>query len=56
MIQEKAHMLSMTYNHDDFLASNGWIFRFHQRHNIKSSVLSGESAGVLDSDVDLQIT
>jgi hypothetical protein len=46
MIQEKAILLSVELNYEDFTASNGWLNRFQVRHNIKCSVLSGESAEV----------
>ena len=46
MIQEKAIILSTELGYDDFTASNGWLNRFQIRHNIKCSILSGESADV----------
>ena len=35
----------------DFTVSNGWLHRFQIRHNIKTSVLSGESAEVKEEVV-----
>jgi len=46
MIQEKAILIAVELNLDDFTASNGWLNRFQARYNIKCSVLSGESADV----------
>ena len=37
--------------HDGFTASNDWLHRFRKRHNIKCSVLSGESADVKEEVV-----
>ena len=42
----KGYTLSVELNYEDFTASNGWLKRFQVRHNIKCSVLSGESAEV----------
>ncbi len=52
LIKEKALILSLELGYDNFSASNGWLDRFRQRHNIKYSVLSGESAAVSEGDVD----
>ena len=41
----------MELNYDDFVASNGWLYRFQQRHMIKCNILSGEAADVSDSVV-----
>ena len=48
MIQEKAIILSIEMGLDEFTASNGclWHNRFQIHHNIKCSILSGESADV----------
>ncbi len=43
LIQEKALMLALEMGHDEFTASNGWLYSFQKRHNIKQSVLSGEA-------------
>ncbi len=51
MLQEKAVLFSMELNYDDFVASNGWLYRFQQRHMIKCNTLSGEAADVSDSVV-----
>ena len=52
MLQEKASILSLEMGYDDFTASNGWLHRFQTRHNIKSSVLSGEAADVSQATVE----
>ena len=39
-------MLSMEMGLDDFSASNGWLESFKKRHDVKASLLSGESADV----------
>ena len=52
MLQEKAIILSLEMGYDDFTASNGWLHRFQTRHNIKSSVLSGEAADVSQATVE----
>ena len=49
MIQEKAIIIFMEMGLDDFTASNGWLYKFQQRHNIKCSSLKGESA--LDKNI-----
>ena len=43
--------LSREMGHDGFTASNGCLHRFQKRHNIKCSVLSGESADVKEEVV-----
>lgn len=50
LIQEKALTIALEMNNDDFMASNGWLQKFQARHNIKCTILSGESAEV-DPDV-----
>ena len=52
LIQEKAMMLSLELNHDDFSASNGWLESFQKCHNTATSVLSGEAADVPQDAVD----
>ena len=53
LIQEKAMMLSLELNHDDFTASlNDWLESFQKRHNIAASLLSGEAADVPQDTVD----
>ena len=49
LIQEKARMLAST---SDFTASNGWLQKWQERHQIKSVTLSGESACVSNETVD----
>ena len=44
LLQEKAAIFAVEMGHKDFTASNGWLHRFQIRHNIKASVLSGDSA------------
>ena len=51
LLQAKASELSREMGHDGFTASNGWLHRFQKRHNIKCSVLSGESADVKEEVV-----
>lgn len=46
MIQEKAILIAAEQKLDDFTDSNGWLNQFQARHNIKCSVLSGESADI----------
>ena len=52
MLQEKATLLALELDYDNFTASNGWLHRFQQRHNIKCSILSGESADVSEDVVN----
>lgn len=52
MIQEKALLVAAEFEHTTFAASNGWLRRWQERHNVKSSILSGESADVKQQDVD----
>ena len=49
LIQEKAAVLATAIGHDDFTASNGWLDRWKTRHNVRCSVLNGESADVHNS-------
>ena len=51
MIQEKAVLLSMNYGYDDITGWNGWLDRWKARHNIRCSVLNGESADVPEEAV-----
>ena len=46
LFQANITELSDEKGYDGFTASNGWLQRFQSRHNIKCSVLSGESADV----------
>lgn len=52
LIQEKAVLLSVTLGHDDFTASNGWLYKWMKRNNIHSSALSGDRAEVSHETVD----
>lgn len=52
LLQEKALLYSVEMNHDDYSASNGWLYRFQKRYNIKCSVLSGEGADVSSEVVE----
>ena len=49
---EKAMMLSIEMDHDDFAASNGWLECWLKRYNVKLAVLCGESAEVPQDVVD----
>ena len=51
LIQEKAAVLATAIGHDDFTASNGWLDRWKTRHNVRCSVLNGESADVPEGAV-----
>ena len=46
MIQQQALDYAKELNKPDFKASNGWLQRFKDRHNIGSATLSGERASV----------
>ena len=35
-LQEKAAMFAVDMGHKDFTVSNGWLYRFQIRHNIKT--------------------
>ena len=39
-------MLAATFGHSDLHVSNGWLVRWKARHNVRCSVLSGESSDV----------
>lgn len=41
-IQEKARTLSIEFGQNDFAASNGWLYKWLKRNNIKTASLSGE--------------
>ena len=51
LLQEKAAMFVVEMGHKDFTASNGWLNRFQIRHNVKASLMSGESAEVKEEVV-----
>ena len=44
-------MFSVDMGHKDFTSNKGWLHRFQIRHNIKTSVLSGESTDVKEEVV-----
>ena len=44
--QEKALMLSMSLDHDNFTASNGWLESWQKRFGMKLASLCGEAAEV----------
>ena len=46
ILQMKAMHYSQELNVDDFKASNGWLLRFKDHHNISARTLSGECAEV----------
>lgn len=52
MIQEKANMIAAKQNVPNFSASNGWLQAWQLRHNIRQSVLCGESASVSNAVID----
>ena len=52
MIQEQALLLSAELGDDDFTASNGWLQRWQQRHNVHLAVICGEAADVDQGTVD----
>ena len=46
MLQEEALFIADAMGHADFKASNGWLQRFKERHNIRQLVVSGEAGDV----------
>ena len=46
MLQEEALVIANGLRHSEFKASNGWLQRFKDRHNIKQLVVSGEAGDV----------
>ena len=46
LIQEKATILALTLDHDEFQVSNGWLVRWKTRHNVRCAILNGESGDV----------
>ncbi|KAI0211570.1 hypothetical protein LSAT2_003612 [Lamellibrachia satsuma] len=51
MIQEKAILLSMNSGYNDFTGLNGWLDWWKAQHNVRCSVLNGESADVPEEAV-----
>ncbi len=51
MIQEKALMYAAELGHSELTASNGWLARWQARHNVRMSILSGESGDDVDKSV-----
>ena len=46
LLQEKALVFAASLNNSDFKASNGWLMRFKNRHNIHGAISCGESGAV----------
>ena len=51
MLQEEALIVASRLGIKDFKASNSWLGRFKERHNIKQLVVSGESGDVNEETV-----
>ncbi len=45
-------MYAAKLGHSEFTASNGWLARWQARHNVRMSILSGESGDVDKSVVE----
>lgn len=52
MLQSKANESALRHNHNNFMASNGWLKSFCDRHQIKFAILHGESAEASQEAVD----
>ena len=52
LIQEKALLISMKEQLEDFQASDGWLRRWKDRHNVHLSCLSGERADISEETVN----
>lgn len=52
MVKEKAMIFASKFGVNNFKASNGWLTKFKNRHNISLKKMCGESADVKDSDVE----
>ena len=48
IMQEKARSLAKMLGHADFTCSNGWLDRFHTRHNIVFRAIAGEGVAVTE--------
>lgn len=46
ILQQKAKDFADVLKHDEFRASNGWLYNFKKRYGISGRVISGESASV----------
>lgn len=46
LLQQKARNFACIMGHDDFVASDGWLQRFKERHDIVGRAVSGESLSV----------
>ncbi|KAH7977912.1 hypothetical protein HPB49_003939 [Dermacentor silvarum] len=46
LLQQKARNFTCIMGHDDFVASDGWLQRFKERHDIVGRAVSGESLSV----------
>ncbi|XP_063243689.1 tigger transposable element-derived protein 4-like [Bacillus rossius redtenbacheri] len=53
VLREKAKVIALRLGIDDFSASNGWIDRFRQRHNVVYKVVCGESKSVDEETADV---
>ena len=52
MLQEEALMIANGLGNNSFKASNGWLQRFKDRHNIKQLVVSGEAGDVSEETIE----
>ena len=52
MIQERACLYTAELSHEGFTASNGWLYRWQKRHNVRMATLSGEAADVNEEVVE----
>ena len=46
MLQEEALIIAEKLHVDGFVASNGWLERFKNRHNISTMTVAGEEADI----------
>lgn len=53
LIKEKASIFANNLGIDSFKCSDGWLYRFQQRHGISSLVICGDSAKVNEEDVNV---
>ena len=52
MLQEEALFTADGMEHADFKATNGWLQRFKERHNIRQLVVSGEADDVAAETIE----